>query len=101
MVKSNFTCLNSRMTREYGDVSSLCTIMLPEEAKCMLDAKAFLALLVQSWFPGQSCICDSSQAQCQLESKGRGRNFCSMCTCVKGDYMEVLVTSSIRCLDLD
>lgn len=41
-MKSNFTCLNSRMTREYRHMSRLCTSMSPGEAKGNLDAKAFL-----------------------------------------------------------
>lgn len=32
-IKSNFTCLNSRMTREHGGMSRLCTITSLEEAK--------------------------------------------------------------------
>ena len=37
-----------------------------------------------------------SSGQFQLECKGRGRNVCSICTCMKGGCTDLLAASSIR-----
>ena len=44
------------MTREHGDMKWLCTIMLLEEAKGMLDTKAFLTYWYRVGSPAGATI---------------------------------------------
>lgn len=59
-----------------------------------LDAKAFLPYCYRLGSLAGAAFPIPVKSKCQLEN--RGRNFCSICTCVKGDQTEALATRSIR-----
>lgn len=74
-MKSNFTRLNSGMTRDYGGTGRLCTIMLPEEAKGMLDAKAFLPYWHRVGALAQAAFAILVKCSASLKAKAEGEIF--------------------------
>lgn len=75
IIKSNFTCLSSRMTRVYGAMSRLCIIVLLEEMKGMLDAKAFLPDWYRVGSPARAAFAIPVKRSASLKAKAEAEIF--------------------------